>query len=59
MSARKEEQECVVHVKGKGFKKFNQKMNDTIHNLKRLNRQLKKANQLMEQLIDLNGDLEP
>lgn len=59
MSARKEEQEFVVHMKGKGFKKFNQQMSDTIHNLKRLNQQLKKANQLMEQLIDLNEDLEP
>ena len=57
MSARKEEQELVVHMRGKGFKKFNHRLEQTIYTVQKLNKELKKANRFMTELIDLDEKL--
>lgn len=51
------QQELVVHMRGKGFKKFNHRLEQTIYTVQKLNKELKKANRFMTELIDLDEKL--
>lgn len=52
------EQEVEVQIKGKGFKKFRYQINETTASVMKLNKELKKTNQLVKELIDLKDGLE-